>query len=120
MPLATLVQSTSPAAGLDVSVTVEATDTVVMVRGEADVSTLPLLVEALDGIIADQEGDVIVDLAPTEFIDTAALRAVLRAKEVLGRSGRQLTLRAPSRIATRLLTVYGLLGLVRSEPAVRK
>ena len=119
MPLATLVPPTPPAAGLDVSVTVEVTDTVVVVRGEADVATLPLLVDAFDRIIADQEGDVIVDLAPTEFIDTAALRAVLRAREVLGRSGRQLTFRAPSRIARRLLVVYGLLPLVRSEPAVR-
>lgn len=100
------------------SVTVEVAATVLVVRGEADVATLPLLVDALERVIADHDGDVIVDLAPTEFIDTAALRAVLRAREILRRSGRQLTLRAPSRIARRLLAAFGLLGLVR-EPAVR-
>lgn len=82
--------------------------TVVALRGEADRATLHIVRDALAGVIADGEGDVVVDLAQTEFMDTAALRAILQARETLAGTGRQLTLRAPSRSAGRLLEVFGL------------
>ena len=112
MALATLVQSVPPALGLDVPVSAEGGATVIALRGDADVATLPVVADALARVIADQEGDVIVDLAETEFIDTATLRALLRARETLDRGGRQLTLRCPSRIADRVLKVFGLSHLV--------
>jgi anti-anti-sigma factor len=115
MSLATLVQSTPTVAGLNLSVSVEGGATVLALRGEADVATLPAVVDALAGIIADHEGDVVVDLAQTEFIDTATLRALLRAREVLGGGGRQLAFRSPSRIAGRVLTLFGLSFLVSPE-----
>ena len=112
MSLATLVQRIRPALGLDVSVSAEGGVTVIALRGEADVATLSVVADALTRVIADQQGDVIVDLAETEFIDTATLRALLRAREVLEWGGRQLTLRSPSRIADRVLAVFGLSHLV--------
>jgi anti-anti-sigma factor len=110
MALATLVHLTPPAAGLDVSVSAETGATVIALRGEADVATLPVVVDALTRVIADHRGDVVVDLAETEFIDTATLRALLRAREVLDWGGRRLTFRSPSRIAGRVLAVFGLSG----------
>jgi anti-anti-sigma regulatory factor len=44
-------------------------------------------------------------------MDTAALRAVLQARDTLQGTGRQLTLRSPSRSVGRLLEVFGLGGL---------
>lgn len=117
MSVATLVQSAPPAAGLHVLISAEGATTVVAVRGEADISTLSVVVDALARVIADQEGDVVVDLAQTDFIDTATLRAMLRAREVLLDGERQLTLRSPSSIAGRLLALFGLSHLV--EPAPR-
>lgn len=116
MPLATMFRSTPPAGGLDVSLSAEGPTTVVAFRGEADTATLGIVVEALARAIADHSGDVVVDLAETEFINTAALRAILRARGVLAGGQRELTLRAPSRVATRLLDVFGLVHLVGPAP----
>ncbi len=115
MAHATLVQSIPPAVGLDVSVSAGGGVTVIAFRGEADVATLPVLTAALAGVIADHRSDVVVDLAETEFIDTATLRALLRAREVLNWGGRQLTLRSPSRIGCRMLAVFGLSDLVSAD-----
>jgi anti-sigma B factor antagonist len=115
MALATLVQSIRPAVGLDVSVSADGGVTIIALRGEADVATLPVVADALTRVIADQRGDVVVDLAETEFIDTATLRALLRTREVLDWGGRQLTLRSPSRTADRVLAVFGLSHLVSAQ-----
>lgn len=115
MSVGTLWRSTPP--GLDVSVLMEGSTTVVILRGEADIATLPVVVEVLAGVIADHDGDVIVDLEQTAFIDTGALRAVLRARQVLLGDGRGLTLRSPSQIAGRLLEVFGLCFLVTPAAA---
>lgn len=98
----------TPFAGLAATVFTEGEVTVVALRGEADRATLHIVRDALADVIAEGQGDVVVDLAQTDFIDTAALRTVLRARETLGGSGRLLTLRSPSRIAGRLLGVFGL------------
>lgn len=116
MHLATLVPTSPPLNGLDVLLSAEGPATVVALRGEADVATLPAIVDALAGVIADRDGNVIVDLAQTAFIDTAALRVVLRAREMLHGGERELTLRSPSRIAGRLLTVFELTHLVSPAP----
>jgi anti-anti-sigma factor len=94
-------------AGLAATVYADGAVTVVALSGEADRATLHVVREVLADVIAG-EGDVVVDLAQVEFIDTAALRVVLQAREALKGSGRHLTLRSPSRSAGRLL---GLLGL---------
>jgi anti-sigma B factor antagonist len=112
MALVTLVQPIRPALGLDVSISAEGAVTVIAFRGEADIATLPVVSDALSRVIADQRGDVVVDLAETRFIDTATLRALVRARGVLHWGGRQLTLRSPSTIADRMLAVFGLSHLV--------
>lgn len=115
MSIATLAQPAALLpAGLELSVSAEGATTVVALRGEADVATLPALVGAFARLIADGEGDVVVDLAQLEFMDTATIRAVVRARAVLAGDGRQLTIRSPSRIAGRVLAVFGLTQLVSS------
>lgn len=115
MALATLVHPVRPTFGLDVSISAEGGITVIALRGEADVATLAVVADALARVIADEQGDVVVDLAETGFIDIATLRALMRAKEVLDWGGRQLTLRSPSRIADRVLTVLGVSHLVSTR-----
>ena len=108
MSVATQVPNTTPAMGLTATVFDEGAVTVVALSGEADRATLHVVVETLSRVIADRAGDVVVDLARTDFMDTAALRAVLNAREALRSGGRDLTLRSPPRIARRLLSIFGL------------
>jgi anti-anti-sigma factor len=96
-----------------VSVYAHGYTTVVALAGEADLSTLAALADAFSRVIIGGRGDVVVDLAELEFMDTATLRAVLAAKAVLADAGRGLTLRSPSGIAGRMLAVFGLTDLVR-------
>jgi anti-anti-sigma factor len=108
MSVAMQVPPPTAVAELAVTVFADGAVTVVALRGEADLATLHVIRDALADVIADGQGDVVVDLAQTEFMDTAALRVVLRARETLGGTGRHLTLRSPSRSASRLLAVFGL------------
>ena len=120
MTVASLVQPAPLGGSLQVSVSAEGTATVVAFQGEADVATVAALVDTLAQVSAHGEGDVVVDLSRIEFMDTAALRAVLAAKATLAGDGRQLTLRSPSRIAGRLLGVFGLGHLVSPPAATRR
>ena len=115
MTLTELAQPTLPAAALVASVTTEGTNTVVTLRGEADLFTLPTVVDVLAQVIADHDGPVIVDLTHTEFIDSGSMRALARAWQFLGGRGRTLALRSPSATAVRVLTLLGLSHLI--EPA---
>ena len=95
----------------------EGAATVIALRGEADLAALPAVVDMFVRVIADHQGAVVVDLAQAEFIDIATARVLGRAGEFLGHRGRQLTPRSPSRLAIRVLAVFGLCHLVEpSQP----
>lgn len=108
MSAAMQVSPAPPLAGLAATVFADGAVTVVALAGEADRATLYVVRDALADVIADRVGDVVVDLAEMEFMDTAALRVVLDARETLEGRGRHLTLRSTSRSAGRLLGVFGL------------
>ncbi len=107
-----------PVGGLGVSVAAEGEGTVVCLRRDADICTLPAIVRVLAEVTANRTGNVVVDLSETEFIDTAALRSVLRARATLASEGRDLQLRAPSRTTRRALALFGLSGIVSLDPDV--
>ena len=92
---------------------------VVVLRGEADVSSRAVLCEVLSRVIASGAGDVVVDLAEVTFIDTAGVRALATAQQLLDRGGRRLTFRSPSRLALRVLDVFGLTDLVDAPEVLR-
>ena len=93
----------------------EATRTVVVLRGESDISTRSLLCDVLCRVIANRTGDVVIDLAEATFIDTAIVRALATAQQLLDRQGRKLTFRSPSRLAVRVLHLFGLTDLIESR-----
>jgi anti-anti-sigma factor len=86
--------------------------TVVGLRGEADISTRPVMCDVFSRVIALGAGDVVIDLSETTFIDSAAVRVLATARELLDRAGRRLIFRSPSRLAVRVIEVFGLTGLV--------
>lgn len=90
----------------------EGTRMVVALRGEQDLCTAPSVVEALTGAGAAGDGDVVVDLSGVLFMDTAIVTALVAGRENLWSQSRVLTLRAPSRIAHRILDLCNLIGLI--------
>ena len=94
----------------------EGTHTVVTLCGEADVSTRPALADVLSRVIAHGAGDVVIDLAPVTFIDTATVRALAIGQQLLERTGRALTFRSPSRLAVRVLDLFGLTDQMETRP----
>jgi len=117
MTLTELAQSTLPTDVLVTSLSTEDDATVVALRGEADILTLPVISDVLASVIADHDGPVVIDLAEIAFIDTGSIRSLARAAELLGDRGRELTVRSPSRIAVRMLTLLELSHLIKPVKA---
>jgi anti-sigma B factor antagonist len=115
MTLAGLAPSTRTVPGLVLSVSSDGGVALLTLRGEADFATEAVLVEALDRVVTDHNGDVAVDLSAADFIDSATVRALGRAGQHLSDSGRTLTLRSPSTLALRILTLHGLSHLVEQR-----
>ena len=112
MTLTERTQSTLPTDALVATLASEGGSTVVALRGEADLLTLPVIDDVLARVIAENDGPVVVDLAEVAFIDTGSIRAVARAAASLGHRGRELTVRSPSRLAVRMLTLFELTHLI--------
>jgi anti-anti-sigma factor len=103
-----------------VVVRTEGTRTIVVIGGEADISTRPVLSDALSRVIATLLGDVVIDLTETDFIDSAIGRTLADAQRMLDRQGRQVTFRSPSRLAARLLDLFGLTALIETAGAPQR
>ena len=115
MTLTGLPQLPPSPVGLLASVTTEGETTIVTLCGEADVFTLPTVVEVLARVIAERDGAVIVDMTHTGFIDSSTVEALERASQFLDDRGRTLRLRSPSAMAARVLALLGLADLIEPE-----
>ena len=93
----------------------EGTCTVVVLRGEADFSTTSVVSDVLSWVIAWRSGDVVIDLAELEFIDSATVDALAEGQQLLEHHGRMMTIRSPSGLAARVLNVFGLTDLIEAE-----
>lgn len=82
---------------------------VLTVSGELDTSSSPVLGQALDEALAAGSATVVVDMRAVTFIDSSGLTTLIHAyKAVRARHG-SLTVREPSRVVTKLLTLTGQL-----------
>lgn len=91
---------------------------VVWLRGEHDLSTVPVVSEAMAWVIAVDGSDVVVDLSEVQFMGAATLGVLVGARELLRVRSRSLVVRSPSRCARRVLELCGDTGLLdRVEPA---
>jgi anti-anti-sigma factor len=94
----------------------DADRTVVWLQGEHDASTVVAFWDTMGRAIALDDADVIVDLSDVEFMGSATVGVIIRARESLRRRSRSLTLRSPSRCARRVLDLYGLADLLADTP----
>lgn len=92
----------------------DADRTVVWLRGEHDASTVAALWDTIGQAIALDDADVVLDLSGVEFMGSATVGVIIRARESL--RPRALTLRSPSRCAQRVLDLYGLGDLLDERP----
>ena len=84
-------------------------EVVVVVCGDVDIETAPLLFAAIQEATTS-DVLVVVDLAQSRFIDSSGLGALVRAANLAG-PGR-LAVRSPRRQARKLLEVTGISGLI--------
>lgn len=92
--------------------------TVIALYGEADAAVRRTLSATLTEVIATGRGDVVIDLSETTFIDSAVVRALADGHTRLADRGNKLTFRSPSRLATRVLDVFGLGELIETDGTV--
>ena len=90
---------------------------VLILDGELDLRSAPLLRARLAEAVERGDRDVTVDLSAVGFIDSTGLAALLNALRRLTRAGRRLTLIAPpGSAAARLLTLTRLDSTFRVQP----
>jgi anti-sigma B factor antagonist len=81
---------------------------VVSVTGEIDAFTSPALEQELDWVLGDGASNAVVDLADVGFIDSTALRVLLKALPGFARRGGKLVLVSEDRRILRTLELTGL------------
>jgi anti-sigma B factor antagonist len=78
-----------------------------VISGELDLTTRPVLAEQLSAILRTRPRRLIVDLAGTGFIDCGTARLIVSAGQFLP-EGRRTVIRHPSRAVRRVLELTGL------------
>src|SRR5262245_65878631 len=81
---------------------------VVSVTGEIDSFSAPALEQELEWVLGDGANNAVVDLAGVGFIDSTALRVLLKALPRFSRRGGKLVLVSDDRRVLRPLGVTGL------------
>lgn len=84
----------------------------VVVRGEIEIATAPVLTHAIEDAIRRTSGPFAVDLAAVDFLDSTGIHCLVRARALLGRDERALALVDPSPAVRRVLALAGLDELV--------
>jgi anti-sigma B factor antagonist len=90
--------------------TIENDPSAVVVHGEIDAHTAPRLAEHLATLPA--EGDIELDLAGVEFMDSSGLRVLIDVHQRADGDGRRLVVRRPSPSVARLIEISGLSNLL--------
>lgn len=92
----------------------EPDEVVLVVGGDLDLASAPLLAAALAGVLRGGLVErVVLDLRGVGFMDATAVGCIARAARRLAGRGGALAVRAPSRPARRLLELCSLDELVR-------
>lgn len=111
--MVTMPRMSDPASRLTISEDGEGSDDgaarTLVLAGEIDAHTAPDLAARLDELV-DGAGDVTVDMAAVDFIDSSGLRVLIDAHNRTLEGERRLVLRAPSAAVSRLVEIAGLAG----------
>ncbi len=81
---------------------------VVIVSGEVDLHTAPVLERQLQRLLGHGAREIVLDLAGVTFLDASALTVLVRTVNCLRRCNGRVDVRAPSRSVRRTLQLTGL------------
>ena len=93
-----------------------------LVIGELDVATAPILEDAVDRAI-DGQGVFRLDLSGLTFMDSRGARAVMHAHNNVESLGKRLVVLSPTPVARRVLELMGLdqvMDIKDGEPALQR
>jgi len=93
---------------------------VLALDGELDLAAAPALREQLDSARVSVPRGVVLDMTAVTFLDSSALREVLRAEEALRADGASLVLAAVRSPVARLLELTRTTNLVTAVPTVEE
>jgi anti-sigma B factor antagonist len=98
----------SAASPLGIRVAAGESGPVLVLSGEADITTLAQLESALSAQLAAGAGALTVDLSGLGFADSATIGALVRAARTLRSQGRRLDLASPQPALARMLALLGV------------
>jgi anti-anti-sigma factor len=79
-----------------------------IVTGEIDAANSPTFLEELMAVAAEAHSPALVDLSAVTFLDSSALRALVKARENVEDTDVSLVLLNPSPVCRRVLEITGL------------
>jgi anti-anti-sigma factor len=106
----------APRPSLEILVHTGAGRTQVVVIGELDDSTAPILRERLVQVTADLVGDMALDIGLLTFVDSTGLALFVAQHKKLESMGSHLVIVSPGPMARRLLEITGLTQVLTIEP----
>ena len=92
--------------------------TKIVLSGELDMATVPILDEYLTRVETDEVAEIVVDLREVTFIDTVGLRAFLAARDRAEANGRQLVLTGAGPRVRRVFEITGFESLLVDQDVV--
>ena len=101
------VRPGAPAPPLTIETRLTAGTATVVIRGELDLVTMPVLEEQLRLAVRNSPERLILDMTGTDFMDCGSARLIGRTRSALPAGG-QLVIRHPSRGVRRILELTGL------------
>jgi anti-sigma B factor antagonist len=81
---------------------------VLALSGELDVVSAPQLEQLLSEVLAQPHARVMLDLNGLQFVDSAGVSVLIKAKQRAGAEGRTLVLRRPTEQLERVFALVGL------------
>lgn len=106
--------------GLELVRQVDGTRTTLVLDGDLDVHSAPLVQQAVAAAVREGAGDVVLDVRNVSFVDSSGLGALIACHKRAVRESCRLVLRAPSVRVARLLAVTTLdrVLAVERDPSV--
>ena len=90
--------------------TIENGSSPIVLIGEIDAHTAPQLAETFTPLPG--EGDIDLDMAGVDFMDSSGLRVLIDVHQRAESEGRRLVIRRPSNTVARLIEISGLANLL--------
>jgi anti-sigma B factor antagonist len=81
---------------------------VLVLSGELDVVSAPELAQCLNEALAEDHARVTLDLSDLQFVDSAGVSVLIRAKQAAEAGGRTLVLLRPTEQVERVFALVGL------------